>query len=454
MKRNILAVLCAMTFSSFGLTSCEGIFDNKVDSVDDFEKALSKQGTLVLNVDIDGGGRAWPGCKADVIQGNGHTIRGYKLQDSCLFPSAEQVSNLVLEDITAVQKGSLLGIVTQSNSSKVTLDKVFLKESTLEIDEDFDRYYKQFKVGLLGSYANATDCGVEGCILKTAEDSLLTLSYREGDIGLLLGRSDHVTGCYVRDSNLEIKNKELYADLYVGGLVGYSDGIIENSYAEGNTLKFQSSFYHKGMLDVKSTQDDNFVGGLAGGTGKGQIAACYGEDNDITVYSLGGLSVGGLIGKATDTSLMECYDANSSIAKTGEAQTDRKRYAGQAIGYAKSCSVSNSFAYSEEAILEEGEGEIGSSIACGFSGGNEDTVFSYCASYATTLSSAIQDSFTTDGATFTDCYTTPGDNPNVNRLEVLEKTDWMGDGMIRRLMLTNPAWEAGLSHPTLNLSQK
>ena len=112
MKRNILAVLCAMTFSSFGLTSCEGIFDNKVDSVDDFEKALSKQGTLVLNVDIDGGGRAWPGCKADVIQGNGHTIRGYKLQDSCLFPSAEQVSNLVLEDITAVQKGSLLGIVT------------------------------------------------------------------------------------------------------------------------------------------------------------------------------------------------------------------------------------------------------------------------------------------------------------------------------------------------------
>lgn len=82
--------------------------------------------------------------------------------------------------------------------------------------------------------------------------------------------------------------------------------------------------------------------------------------------------------------------------------------------YAKSCSVSNSFAYSEEAILEEGEGEIGSSIACGFSGGDEDTVFSYCASYATTLSSAIQDSFTTDGATFTDCYTTPGDNPNVN----------------------------------------
>jgi hypothetical protein len=134
----------------------------------------------------------------------------------------------------------------------------------------------------------------------------VTVAFRSGSdaIGALVGDND---GGTIRQS---YSKGDLDGAYYVGGLVGYNRGTIEECYSATETGK-----------EVKATY---YAGGLVGYNYSGTINDCYSTaEVDGTYY------IGGLIGRDYLGSTSRCYSTGSVTGTT---------YVGGLVGYSSSSS--------------------------------------------------------------------------------------------------------------------
>lgn len=137
-------------------------------------------------------------------------------------------------------------------------------------------------------------------------------------VGGLVGRNDSGSSS-IADS---YASGEIKGSNYVGGLVGYNDGgIINNSYARGDTTATWGQSYVGGLIGYNSglltqtfatglvTGYSGYIGGLIGYNDSGQVCESYASGNvknTDTYYN--DTWAGGLVGTNSGTALIsECY---------------------------------------------------------------------------------------------------------------------------------------------------
>ena len=134
----------------------------------------------------------------------------------------------------------------------------------------------------------------------------------DGDLGDYLGLLGYisVTG---EIKNIALKNCNIIGDEYIGALVGYNLGVINNCYSTGEVT------------------GNRFIGGFAG-YNNGSIIGCY-----STSLATGEYYAGGLVGYNFEGSIIGCYSVSLITGKY---------YAGGLAGYNKG-DIADSYSTSE-----------------------------------------------------------------------------------------------------------
>ncbi len=140
--------------------------------------------------------------------------------------------------------------------------------------------------------------------IETATGSPSDYPYSGGYAGGICGRlTDGKMSKSYHSGSISAKGRSNY---YVGGLAGWLNGDIINSYANS-----------KISLDATGLYGDQvilgaFIGGLAGFAESGDIAACYSTGSIDALFKLTPLFAGGLIGVGySDVVLSDCLSANN-----------------------------------------------------------------------------------------------------------------------------------------------
>ena len=144
----------------------------------------------------------------------------------------------------------------------------------------------------------------------------LTVNQKERDnVGLIgyLGSGGKV-------QNLTLENVNLNGNLYVGGVVGYSNnGTVTACTASGsiNGKEYVGGIVGSNYLgtvtacyNTSSTVNGSYlVGGVVGQNSKGTVTACYNASGSI----YGEVTVGGVVGDNYTGTVTACYNASGSI---------------------------------------------------------------------------------------------------------------------------------------------
>ncbi len=179
------------------------------------------------------------------------------------------------------------------DSHKIT--NLYIKRSTTD------------NVGLFGSIASSVEIKNIG-----VTDAYIV---GNGHVGGLIGYSE---GSVSNSYAMRAVTGGVWGD-FVGGLIGYSDGFVNNSYAMGAVMGAGS-----------------YVGGLIGGS-FGSVSNSY-ATGDVTGSNMrGSNSVGGLIGTAQSFGSVGNSYATGDVMGTGNQ-------VGGLIGYSFASTVSNSYA--------------------------------------------------------------------------------------------------------------
>jgi hypothetical protein len=172
------------------------------------------------------------------------------------------ISNLTYATTEDVNYVGLFGVISNATIQNLGLNNVSLSSGGNSVG------------GLVGynNYGTLTACYATGTISGT--------QFIGGLVGMNFAGS--ITACHAADSV-----NALYADSYVGGLVGYNSGSLTACYATG------------------SVNGANYTGGMAGGNYGGTISSCYatGSVNSIHDYAA---NTGGLVGNNEGT-ITSCY---------------------------------------------------------------------------------------------------------------------------------------------------
>ena len=153
----------------------------------------------------------------------------------------------------------------------------------------------------------------------TIDNCHVRASFLQGDdfyIGGLVGYE--ASGKIVNSSaEVEIQDRD-----YVGGLVGWAEGLLEKCHTAGNI-----------QCSLDENIDTRYIGGLVGYLKRGTVSKC-GSTSEVT----GGSRVGGLIGLASQAIISESFAANKSV-KGG-------LYIGGLIGINEETPISDCYAHS------------------------------------------------------------------------------------------------------------
>lgn len=172
----------------------------------------------------------------------------------------------------------------------------------------------------------------------------LTVNQKErGNVGLIgyLGSGGKV-------QNLTLENVNLNGNLYVGGVVGYSNnGTVTACTASGsiNGKEYVGGIVGSNYLgtvtacyNTSSTVNGSYlVGGVVGQNNKGIVTACYNASGSI----YGEVTVGGVVGDNYTGTVTACYWSNYAGYGIGNGTGDATKVDGVTITWANAVNAMN-----------------------------------------------------------------------------------------------------------------
>ena len=172
----------------------------------------------------------------------------------------------------------------------------------------------------------------------------LTVNQKErGNVGLIgyLGSGGRV-------QNLTLENVNLNGNLYVGGVVGYSNnGTVTACTASGsiNGKEYVGGIVGSNYLgtvtasyNTSSTVNGSYlVGGVVGQNNKGIVTACYNASGSI----YGEVTVGGVVGDNYTGTVTACYWSNYAGYGIGNGTGDATKVDGATITWAYAVKTKN-----------------------------------------------------------------------------------------------------------------
>ncbi|SFR65038.1 M26 family metallopeptidase [Anaeromicropila populeti] len=171
----------------------------------------------------------------------------------------------------------------------------------------------------VGFFGVVNSAEIKNLVLKNVH--IIGANKVGGIVGAVMGSSTVIEGCDVIDSVIE-------GDSYVGGIAGYSEGIIKNCSMDGivsgsNYIGGIVGYNNRGSVkECFSLQDINgvsYAGGIAGYNYTGTIISCESISTITGTYYVGGM--------AGYSNLGMVADCNSFTSVNG------KSYVGGIIGY-------------------------------------------------------------------------------------------------------------------------
>ncbi len=243
-----------------------------------------------------------------VFDGNSYTISNftYTIADTeniAMFThlsSGGQIKNLRLENVDVnAQSSNIVGSLVARNSGGIINNC--------------------FSAGVIsGDRAVGGLVGFNDGVISNSYSAVTT----SGDrcIGGLVG-----TNIYGTILNCSVKGSVNSAHSGAGGLVGWNDYIILNSYAEcivsggsgiGGLVGMHCSGTISNCYSTGITEGDSAIGGLIGEGDWGAVFNCY-----ATAIVIGSTDLGALIGYGLDTFFSDCFwdkDLNPSIGGAGD----------------------------------------------------------------------------------------------------------------------------------------
>lgn len=475
-KIKICAIIVAGAISvvSTGLLMLTGCSD-KYYEISTFEELMSNdKKNIKLTNDIDCKNQSIKSINCSKIDGQGHIIKNAVISSpneysytASLF-SAETIQNITLENITVqVEKALSVAIVSGGNSklienvnvtnSKISCSNPIYKSNTSWNAEGFcvggiyGGYYRETKNGAI---EKSFDCKIINCSVlnTTIEVSDTPISIYSGGIA---GGCNNIIGCTVKDSIIvsEVSN---ITSPHSGGIVGRSEGTIENSATLNTRITAVAPKYTSSIMGISSS--DCYAGGIAG-TIKSENAVkyCYGDGNSIYADCSGDIYVGGLIGYADKTTVTQCYVKDTYIRMEGYVKAGNlggvSRRAGGLIGSSNNNAVTSCFVYNKQHIHEASE-DVSStnSRLGGLIGGCKELTVMNCATHNNFIGNDNK-SFETDEFIpisvngVYNCYVSDNKLGNINNCEVINDEFWSVPNTIKnKLNLTGNYWQFKISN--------
>ena len=232
--------------------------------------------------------------------------------------------------------GLISGIVENGTIQEVKVDGGTVK--TAEIPAN------SHPVSHIGGFAGAMSGRIDGTSSSSASVSISTGGYAGGIVGKCTGETniDNTTSTGAISSNID--SQQIGQALAIGGFAGYYQGTLSSSTRTGSAISVNAPAY---------------VGGIAG-EAKGtfqrlSMQSSVSEDTKITALtSPNGYAVGGLVGKATNSSFTSNIVGGtlngSNFTPNAGVQIAGTYVAGGLVGEAQSCTFSGSQDLSQQNI--------------------------------------------------------------------------------------------------------
>ena len=394
------------------------------------------------------------------FNGNGHTIKNVIISNdsirgtTSLFSSADSINDLYLDNIS-VSATSSFGAAILCQISCRNINNVHIKNSKVTTSmptygSGLGKSDRSVYVGGIysGSYlgehkeevssiCNISNCSVIDSTLEIVKEEETSIHYTKLVIGGLAGTASNINNCYTSGLNIICTSSGIYNDPIVGGVVGYLDGKLENSYAINNKINVKANYYSNNILNRASTSEAT-CGGLVGSVLEGSnIKYCYTNANQIDVSCSGDIYVGGIAGTSNGSTIDNSYTYNNKMVMLGffeENEEKVSRTLGGFIGSTKNDLISSSFSYNETKLVESNNTKEKDSTIGGFAGLIDNSRILNVASYMNNASGINIDSFSNSVGECENCYINNYNYGNMNSCEIIDDSyfinaNWMENNL-------------------------
>ncbi len=394
------------------------------------------------------------------FNGNGHTIKNVIISNdsirgtTSLFSSADSINDLYLDNIS-VSATSSFGAAILCQISCRNINNVHIKNSKVTTSmptygSGLGKSDRSVYVGGIysGSYlgehkeevssiCNISNCSVVDSTLEIVKEEETSIHYTKLVIGGIAGTASNINNCYTSGLNIICTSSGIYNDPIVGGVVGYLDGKLENSYAINNKINVKANYYSNNILNRASTSEAT-CGGLVGSVLEGSnIKYCYTNANQIDVSCSGDIYVGGIAGTSNGSTIDNSYTYNNKMVMLGffeENEEKVSRTLGGFIGSTKNDLISSSFSYNETKLVESNNTKEKDSTIGGFAGLIDNSTILNVASYMNNASGINIDSFSNSVGECENCYINNYNYGNMNSCEIIDDSyfinaNWMENNL-------------------------
>ncbi len=307
------------------------------------------------------------------FDGNGHTIRGMKIQRSAnglcgLFGmlSGGEVRNLHLNG-TALIGGDIMGAIAAISYGNIIGCTV---ENLAVSAEGADAYIG----GICGyNYANVLNCDVKSNIESDVKNTV---------VGGVMAHNEGFVNNVSFEGSVRTLRRSGLAESVVGGICGYnSNGMIYNASAKADISQAATTVYSGGICAIQNGGElykcssegsiscsgtelasVSYAGGICGLSAEGIVMHTY-SNTDISQQTAG--CYGGGISGYNEKAVIQCCYGGSDISQTNAVTG----FAGGIAGYNELGVISSVVAVNRNILSEGTTGRI-----CG--GGAEDSIYS------------------------------------------------------------------------------
>lgn len=441
--------------------------EQKITEISTFEELKAvRDGKVKLTNDIDCGYETISCIVCDEFDGQGYTIKncvitvdGYNRSASLFAAGTGTIKNVNLEKIVVKgTNGMGAAIVCVANAQRI--ENVHVKDSKVSCGQclygtGYGRTVARSYIGgIYGGYMEkkeSFDCEIVNCSVQNVEIEITgynsTSLYADMFAGGIAGGGNKISNCSAVDCKITAKATSIYGEPYIGGIVGISNGKIENSFSKNCEFTAKATYYQDNFAGMYSTSCA-FVGGIAGEiTENGNIRYSYSENNKFYVKSSGDLNVGGLVGNLQNGTVAQSYTKGNYIETDGYVKGNKDsvaRRVGGLVGLAKDSTISSCFAYNNGAFIEKSEGfkEDNDSKFAGLIAGVSSVSVMNCATYNNNLQSVTTDEFIPfDVGSADSCYVSATTCGNVNGCEIISEEFWFSPNLLQeKLNLMGAYW--------------
>lgn len=430
----------------------------EVNNIEELIAAKGKDIELMADLDFMFQTISPINCKN--FNGNGHTIKNVIISNdsirgtTSLFSSADSINDLYLDNIS-VSATSSFGAAILCQISCRNINNVHIKNSKVTTSmptygSGLGKSDRSVYVGGIysGSYlgehkeevssiCNISNCSVVDSTLEIVKEEETSIYYTKLVIGGIAGTASNINNCYTSGLNIICTSSGIYNDPIVGGVVGYLDGKLENSYAINNKINVKANYYSNNILNRASTSEAT-CGGLVGSVLEGSnIKYCYTNANQIDVSCSGDIYVGGLVGTSNGSTIDNSYTYNNKMVMLGffeENEEKVSRTLGGFIGSTKNDLISSSFSYNETKLVESNNTKEKDSTIGGFAGLIDNSTILNVASYMNNASGINIDSFSNSVGECENCYINNYNYGNMNSCEIIDDSyfinaNWMENNL-------------------------